>query len=192
MTEFHDALTMLSSVLAPAFFDVLGLAALGAPLLAFAAEAMGRAQRKAFLEKFAQHLAVMGFGLLLLALAVTDYGLFAIGGEYDWSRELTLRTGIGYEISPVDGPTTRLVQDPDSNRVWASLGASYMISASTRWDFSYSHVFFEDNAPFDRVGASTQFATPHLLGTADVRMDLFSFGFKTVWGGAETAPAALK
>ncbi len=74
MTEFHDALTMLSSVLAPAFFDVLGLAALGAPLLAFAAEAMGRAQRKAFLEKFAQHLTVMGFGLLLLALAVTAAG----------------------------------------------------------------------------------------------------------------------
>ncbi|MFN3623962.1 MAG: OmpP1/FadL family transporter [Hyphomicrobium sp.] len=121
-----------------------------------------------------------------------DGWLFAIGGEYDWSRELTLRTGVAYEISPVDGPTTRLVQDPDSNRVWASLGASYMINASTRWDFSYSHVFFEDNAPFDRVGASTQFATPHLLGTADVRMDLFSFGFKTVWGGAETAPAALK
>jgi long-chain fatty acid transport protein len=120
-----------------------------------------------------------------------DGWLFALGGEYDWSRELTLRTGIGYEISPVDGPTTRLVQDPDSNRVWASLGASYNMSATTRLDFAYSHVFFEDNAPFDRVGASTQFATPHLLGTADVSMDIISVGFKTVWGGSE-APTALK
>lgn len=121
-----------------------------------------------------------------------DGWLFAIGGEYDWSPSLTLRTGVAYEISPVDGPTTRLVQDPDSNRVWASLGASYMISPTTRWDFSYSHVFFEDNAPFDRVGASTQFATPHLLGTADVSMDILSFGWKTTWGGAAPTVAVLK
>ena len=117
-----------------------------------------------------------------------DGWLFAVGGEYDWSPALTLRTGINYEISPVDGPTTRLVQDPDSNRIWASIGASYMTSPTTRWDFSYSHVFFEDNAPFDRVGASTAFRTPHLLGTADVSMDVISVGWKTVWGGAEPAP----
>ena len=73
---------------------------------------------------------------------------------------LTLRTGVNYEISPVDGATTRLVQDPDSNRVWASIGASYKTSADTRWDFSYSHVFFEDNAPFDRVGAVDAVSNP--------------------------------
>ncbi|HUJ36549.1 MAG TPA: outer membrane protein transport protein [Hyphomicrobium sp.] len=118
-----------------------------------------------------------------------DGWLFALGGEYDWSRALTLRTGVGYEISPVGSATERLVQDPDSNRVWASLGASYKWSADTRFDFSYSHVFYEDNAPFDRVGAS--FPTPHLLGTADVSMDVISVGYKYVWGGAP-APVALK
>jgi long-chain fatty acid transport protein len=118
-----------------------------------------------------------------------DGWLFALGGEYDWSRALTLRTGVAYEISPVDGPTTRIVQDPDSNRVWASIGASYKWSADTRFDFSYSHVFFEDNAPFDRVGAS--FPTPPLLGTADVSMDIISVGYKIVWG-APAVPVALK
>jgi long-chain fatty acid transport protein len=119
-----------------------------------------------------------------------DGWLFALGGEYDWSRALTLRTGIAYEISPVDGPTTRLVQDPDSNRVWASIGASYKWSADTRFDFSYSHVFFEDDAPFNRVGAS--FPTPPLLGTADVSMDIISVGYKVVWGGTPAVPVALK
>ena len=119
-----------------------------------------------------------------------DGWLFGLGGEYDWSRALTLRTGIAYEISPVDGPTTRLVQDPDSDRVWASIGASYKWSADTRFDFSYSHVFFEDNAPFNRVGAS--FPTPPLLGTADVSMDIISVGYKVVWGGPPAVPAALK
>jgi long-chain fatty acid transport protein len=90
------------------------------------------------------------------------------------------------------GATTRIVQDPDSNRVWASIGASYKTSADTRWDFSYSHVFFQDNAPFDRVGASTLFATPPLLGTADVSLDVISVGYKVVWGGASAVPVALK
>lgn len=108
-----------------------------------------------------------------------DAWLFALGGEYDWSPDLTLRAGVGYEISPVDGPTTRLVQDPDSNRLWLSLGASYDWDANTRLDFSYSHLFFENNAPFNRVPASTSLNGPALIGTADISEDIFSVGFKT-------------
>ncbi len=108
-----------------------------------------------------------------------DGWLFSLGGEYDWSRDLTLRTGVAYEISPVDGPTTRLVQDPDSNRVWLSLGGSYDITEKTRLDFSYSHVFFENDAFFNRVPGSALFTAPPLLGTADLSMDLVSVGFKT-------------
>ncbi len=119
-----------------------------------------------------------------------DGWLFGLGGEYDWSRCLTLRTGVAYEISPVGDATSRLVQDPDSNRVWASIGASYKWSADTRFDFSYSHVFFESNAPFDRVGAA--FPTPPLLGTADVSMDIISVGWKMEWGAPSPAPQGLK
>jgi long-chain fatty acid transport protein len=108
-----------------------------------------------------------------------DGWLFALGGEYDWSRSLTLRTGVAYEISPVDGATTRLVQDPDSDRIWLSLGGSMKMDKYTRFDFSYSHVFYENDAPFNRVPASTLFTNPPLLGTADISMDLISVGLKT-------------
>jgi long-chain fatty acid transport protein len=107
-----------------------------------------------------------------------DGWLFSLGGEYDWSPNLTLRTGVAYEISPVDGATTRLVQDPDSDRIWASIGASYDWDATTRLDFSYSHVFFENDAPFNRVTGSALFTTAPLLGTADLSMDLISVGLK--------------
>jgi len=107
-----------------------------------------------------------------------DGWLFSLGGEYDWSPKLTLRTGVAYEISPVDGATTRLVQDPDSDRIWASIGASYDWDATTRFDFSYSHVFFENNAPFNRFPDSTLFPGPALLGTADLDMDIISVGLK--------------
>jgi long-chain fatty acid transport protein len=122
-----------------------------------------------------------------------DGWLFALGGEYDWSRALTLRAGAAYEISPVGGVTSRLVQDPDSNRVWASIGASYKTSADTRLDFSYSHVFFQNNAPFDQVPSSTLLPQPPaLLGTADVSMDIISVGWKMVWGGPSLPMQALK
>lgn len=107
-----------------------------------------------------------------------DGWLFSLGAEYDWSPDLTLRGGVAYEISPVDGPTTRLVQDPDSNRIWTSIGASYRWDATTRFDFAYSHVFFENDAPFDRVPGSALYAGPALLGTADLAMDIISVGLK--------------
>jgi long-chain fatty acid transport protein len=121
-----------------------------------------------------------------------DGWLFALGGEYDWSRDLTLRTGVAYEISPVDGATTRLVQDPDSDRIWASIGASYKVNDQTRLDFAYSHVFFENDAPFNRVGPLTLFPTPPLLGTADLAMDLISVGLKIDLGEPFPARPALK
>jgi long-chain fatty acid transport protein len=111
-----------------------------------------------------------------------DGWLFSLGGEYDWSPSMTLRTGVAYEISPVDGPTTRLVQDPDSDRIWASLGGSYRLGDGTRLDFSYSHVFFENDAPFNRVTGSTLFTTPPLIGSADLSMDLLSIGMKVDLG----------
>src|SRR5258706_9739516 len=61
----------------------------------------------------------------------SDGWLFALGGEYDFSRQLTLRTGVGYEISPVDSPEKRIIGIPDSDRIWVSGGASYKWSQST-------------------------------------------------------------
>jgi long-chain fatty acid transport protein len=121
-----------------------------------------------------------------------DGWLFALGGEYDWSSTLTLRTGVAYEISPVGSATTRPVQDPDSDRIWVSVGASYDWDAQTRLDFAYSHVFYENSAPFNRVTGSTLFTTPPLLGTADVSMDLISFGLKIDLYEPPAAPVALK
>jgi long-chain fatty acid transport protein len=121
-----------------------------------------------------------------------DGWLFALGGEYDWSPDLTLRSGLGYEISPVDGATTRLVQNPDSDRIWLSIGSSYKWNSTTRLDFSYSHIFFESDAPFNRVPGSTLFAGPPLIGTADVSMDIISVGLKIDLGDPLAALATLK
>ncbi len=122
-----------------------------------------------------------------------DGWLFALGSEYDWSPNLTLRAGVNYDISPVDSATTRLVQDPDSNRIWVSVGASYRLSADSTIDFAYSHGFFEDDAPFNRLPASVALqGVPPLFGEADLSSDMISVSWKMRWGAPSHAPAPLK
>jgi len=111
-----------------------------------------------------------------------DGWLFALGGEYDWSRDLTLRAGAAYEISPVGNPTTRPAQVPDGNRWYASIGASYDWSDSITLDFAYLHLFYENDDAFDRVPAPVLVPQDHFLGTADLSVDLISIGMKIKMG----------
>lgn len=73
-----------------------------------------------------------------------DGWLYAIGGEYDYSQKLSLRAGLAYEESPIQDDTSRLIQLPDNNRVWASIGATYNWSDDTKINLAYSHVWVED------------------------------------------------
>ena len=113
-----------------------------------------------------------------------DQWLFALGGEYAYSPSLTLRTGVSYEISPVQD-NTRDILIPDSNRIGVSVGGTYRYSDRLKFDLAYQHLFFEDNAPFcmasPAVTGTTHCVTPAytlLSGTADVAVDLVSVGAK--------------
>ncbi|MEQ1718808.1 MAG: outer membrane protein transport protein [Hyphomicrobium sp.] len=108
-----------------------------------------------------------------------DDGWLVSGGlEYDYSGALTLRGGLGYEKSPIRNPAQRLVQLPDSDRIWVAAGASYRYSESTTLDFSYAHLFFDD-AHLTR-GALTN---PAFVLDADVSnsADILSVGMRTRW-----------
>ncbi len=73
-----------------------------------------------------------------------DGWLYALGGEYDYSPKLSLRAGVAYEESPIQDDASRLIQLPDADRIWASIGATYHYSESTKLNFAYSHVWVED------------------------------------------------
>ena len=79
-----------------------------------------------------------------------DGWLYSVGLEYDVNQKLTVRTGVAFEKSPIQNATERLIQVPDSDRWWASVGATYKWSEKFTFDFAYTHIFFDD-APFDRT-----------------------------------------
>lgn len=112
-----------------------------------------------------------------------DGWYFALGGEYDYSEKLTLRAGGAYEISPIQKDTSRLVQLPDADRIWASVGASYDVGnllgmGNSTIDFAYSHVFVE-GADFNRHPSSSP--GPVYTGSTDSAVDVVSLGMTTKW-----------
>jgi long-chain fatty acid transport protein len=111
-----------------------------------------------------------------------DGWFFSVGGEYDYSPLLTLRSGVAYEISPVDDATGRLVQIPDNNRVWLSVGASYKWTEATTIDVGYSHIFIQDGG-VDLTGPSSPFGAGvgPFTGNVEAAVDLLSVGLRTKW-----------
>lgn len=84
-----------------------------------------------------------GTTLTTLHFNYNDGWFFSLGGEYDFNDKLTLRTGAGYEISPIDTEirSTRL---PDNNRWWLSAGASYKFNEHLAFDLGYTHIIPQD------------------------------------------------
>ena len=129
-----------------------------------------------------------------LAFNYDDGWFFALGGEYDYNEQLTLRAGLGYEISPIDDDirSTRL---PDSDRFWLSAGLSYQFNEDLAFDLGYSHIFVEDGdidisgnhqdlitLPPAAGGGSLPFS-----GQSEAHVDIISASLRYRWGGSKHA-----
>jgi long-chain fatty acid transport protein len=107
-----------------------------------------------------------------------DSWLFSGGVEYDVNHKLTVRTGLAFEKSPIQNADERLIQIPDSDRWWASVGLTYKFTEKMAMDLAYTHVFFEDDAPFVRQSLTH---TSVVTGTADQSGDIVSGSLKMKW-----------
>ncbi|MBT3070499.1 outer membrane protein transport protein [Rhodomicrobium sp. Az07] len=118
----------------------------------------------------------------VINLNLRDSWYFAIGAEYQYTPDVTIRAGIGYDSSPVTD-FNRNPGLPDSNNLLLSLGGSYNWSQSIRLDAAYAHAFFDD-APFCVAEGG---GTSHCVGggqsvlvrgSSDNSADVFSVGLK--------------
>jgi long-chain fatty acid transport protein len=72
-----------------------------------------------------------------------DGWFFSGGAEYICTDRLTMRGGIGYEISPVTDQVRR-PDVPDNDRFWASVGATWQVIKGVHFDVAYTHVRVKD------------------------------------------------
>ncbi|MGH6664625.1 MAG: OmpP1/FadL family transporter [Pseudolabrys sp.] len=128
----------------------------------------------------------------MLPFQYKDGWLFSVGAEYMWSQQMTLRGGVGYEISPITDDV-RMPLLPDNDSFWLSLGGTYQWSPKLSFDLAYSHVFVKDT-PINITAASGNpwFATAGVdyIGTASSHIDIISVAMKYRWD--EPAPAPVK
>ena len=103
------------------------------------------------------------------------------------SPALTLRTGVAWEKSPVQNAEERSVRVPDSDRIWASVGASWKMSENISLDFGYSHIFAED-ARIDRTEFASGVGNVRVLAETEGSVDIVSVGFKYKFGPRSPEP----
>jgi long-chain fatty acid transport protein len=80
---------------------------------------------------------------LELAFDYDDGWFVSVGGEFDLTRQVSVRSGIGYEWGPIDD-NVRTYRIPDSDRLQLSAGVSYRLNERFSFDVGYSFAAIED------------------------------------------------
>jgi len=126
-------------------------------------------------------LAGLGGGAVVLPFQYRDGWFFSVGAEYQWTSNLTVRGGVGFERSPIsdDVRTPRL---PDNDRTWVSVGASYQYNKKMSFDFAYSHLFVKDTS-IDISSTDNPWYNGLIAynGTVDSHVDIVSVAMHYRW-----------
>lgn len=69
-----------------------------------------------------------------------DAWTFSLGEDYYLDENWTLRFGTAWDQTPTPSNTYRTNRIPDTDRIWASVGASYA-TGNHQFDFGYNHLF---------------------------------------------------
>lgn len=126
--------------------------------------------------------------LAVLPFGYSDGWFFSVGGEYKATDALTLRAGIGYEISPVRDAVRR-ASLPDNDRLWLSTGFTYEVSDRFSVNASYSYLHIKKAPITQTLAAGSVF-----VGESKADAHLLSFGLTSRWGAPpkREAPVVAK
>jgi long-chain fatty acid transport protein len=70
----------------------------------------------------------------------------AVGANYRYSEDLTLKFGLATDQSPVKNETTRLVSLPDADRTQVSTGAQWKLSNGAKLDIGVAYLTIADTS----------------------------------------------
>lgn len=128
-----------------------------------------------------------------LPLGWHDGWMMSVGGEYKYNSALTLRSGLAYEISPIQNAAERTQRTPDTDRLWLSAGATYKWSDKIAFDLGYSHIFGLGSGAIDRTSQSGGPATfLHYVGKVDPNIDIVSASLKIKLGDLDAPLEPMK
>ena len=124
---------------------------------------------------------VVNTGPTTLPFDYNDGWYFSAGAEYMWNDQLTLRGGVGWELSPLDN-ANRTFRLPDDDRLWLSAGASYKANDRYSFDVGYSFLTTFDTQIVP-VTAGGPVSNITWGGEADANVHILSAALKVKLGG---------
>jgi long-chain fatty acid transport protein len=128
-----------------------------------------------------------------LPLDYEDSWFYSLGAEYRFSPALTVRAGVGYEISPIT-ERVRSPRLPDDDRIWLSLGGSYQWNERLSLDLGYSYIFAANETKIRVVPGNPAYnpLVGPLLADVDSETHIVSLGLKYRWDNPQVAiPATV-
>jgi long-chain fatty acid transport protein len=123
-------------------------------------------------------------GTITLDFDYNDSWFFSAGGEFDVNDKLTVRAGVGYELSPLDDDN-RTYRLPDNDRLWLSAGASYKASERFSFDLGYTYISVADTDIVAAPAGPTQ--NGPFSGESDADVHLISAALKVKFDGGPKA-----
>jgi long-chain fatty acid transport protein len=119
--------------------------------------------------------ALIGTTAVALPIQYDDGWFFSGGAEYRWTERLTVRGGLGYELSPISD-RVRTPRLPDNDKFWASIGLSWKVAPFAHFDLAYTHLWVKDtDINISATSGNPSFTAPvAYIGTADSQLDIFS------------------
>jgi long-chain fatty acid transport protein len=118
-----------------------------------------------------------------------DSWAFSGGLEYRYNQALTLRAGIGYELSAID-ETTRSPLISDNDRLWLSAGFSYKFNEKLNLDLGYTFINV-NKARIIYAPGTENFRGVQIAATAEPKIHIFAAGLTYRWDDPAVAiPAA--
>lgn len=137
-------------------------------------------------------LATVGGSAVKFPFEYDDGWFFSVGAEYIWSDRLTLRSGIGYEISPITDQV-RTPRLPDNDRFWLSVGASWQVFTGLHFDIAYSHLWVKDPTINITSTSGNPWFNPAspigYVGDVNAHVDIVSAALVYRWDAPAAAPA---
>jgi len=89
---------------------------------------------------------------------------YSIGATFQATEQLTLRTGVAYDETPVPSAKYRTPRVPDDDRIWLALGLSYQFTEMIGLDIGYTYIFAGD-AEIKRIDTGALGAENTLAGS---------------------------
>jgi long-chain fatty acid transport protein len=128
-----------------------------------------------------------------LPLGYDDGWFFSAGAEYRFTPALTMRAGVGYEISPID-ESVRSPRLADDDRIWLSAGASYQWTEKLSLDVGYSYIFAAEDTKIRVVPGNPSYnpLVGPLVAEVDSDAHILSLALKYRWDNPQVAiPATV-